>query len=292
MRTRRLIGATLAASASVVLLAATPAAADITWNTTTHTDTTGIELVPGGTATVVADGLRVTTPDATAKVDFRVPVFDPAVDKAIFAALVEDMSYKTIKHDTAAEVVLPAYKVEFACDEAHPYATLVFEPYLQDSPPSFDQWRTWDVIGGKFWATKDLGGGFGGPVGSPGRSVLWTWDEILEQCPLGVVLSYGAGQGSSNTGADATLDAVRFAGIELTITDDETDAAKTAALTQGAVTGTPIADEHVWRLPPPADPAPNLPQTGFGATSYVLAGLALIMLGAVAVFLARRRRTA
>lgn len=300
MLTRRLIGVTLAASASLVLAAAVPAAADPAYTTTTHTDTTGVELIAGATATVEADGLRLTTPAAPDKATFSVDVFDEAAFAsgdtvpAILLTAIQELSYKTIKHDATGNSTLPAYKLEIMCDEAHPYSTLVFEPYQQTPAPAagdLDEWQTWDVDAGTFWSSKDLGDSYGGPGDQSDQRDL---EDVLALCPYAIVLSYQVGQGSVNPGVDATTDAVRFAATAypLAAETDKTEEKVAAAVVSDAavVLGTPIADEHIWRKP--ADPVITLPQTGTSVTWYVLIGAALVLLGGLTVLLTRRRRTA
>lgn len=307
MRTAMVAGG-LVAAATAILLIQTPAAAAVDYTLVTHTDTEGVDVVADGTATVEADGLRMATPTDAAKVTFQVGLIDDPLSPSsvVLLGAVQDLSYKTIKYDTAAPVVLPAYKLEIICNPfADPedlfatYTTLVFEPYLQDPAPdqgNFDEWQTWDVLNGTFWSTRALPGVAGGD-----HSEQLTLAQVLEKCPAAIVLSYQVGQGSSNAGADAKTDHVRFAAEALLLDGlpepeiAEGSVAALASTTDVQLETELIATEHIWRKPAePVGPgnAPQLPATGVDTTPYVTLGLTLIVLGSVLVaFAARRRRS-
>jgi LPXTG-motif cell wall-anchored protein len=292
-----------ALAAALVVLGATPAFADPpSYSDTVHVDTTGVTLVPDATATVESDGLRLSTPSTAAQATFAVPLLTPTSTTYVPLLSVVDASYKTYKIDTEHPDTLPAYKIEIYCDATAKdpkYTTLVFEPYLQDPKPTItpNTWQSWHVSAGTFWSTRDIGGGFGQKVGDPpavNHSDQRDLTAIKALCPAGVVLSFGVGQGSSNDGVVAKVDQVRFAAStypvpaapatpEAAVDGTPTDAVLVAAVDNG----TPFSASHVWRLPPP-----TLPKTGTDVTPFVIAGAALLVIGALALSMARRRRTA
>ncbi len=200
------------------------------------------------------------------------------VDANVRADEVTDLSYETLKHEVSSggnAAALPAYRLKFDSDgDGDVDAILIYEPYFQISGnPTTDTWVEWDVLAGYFWTNATIGSFIHNPGGGynsvPGGSdYMMNWIEITTAFPNAKVLGYGLGLGTYNDITDAEVRYLRF------------------AYTGDAAPG--ACAKHVWAKPALTTTA----LTGFGATSWVVTGTALVLAGAILVMLARRRRQA
>jgi LPXTG-motif cell wall-anchored protein len=267
----------------------------------THTTTEGVESDGGATTTVEPIGLRFVTP-ANARANFyhRFITAGPTIHNYVMLASITDLWYKTKKIDTTtgSEMILPAYKMEIYCDQQRPYTTLVYEPYRQDdlgpNDVDYHAWQTWDVDAGEFWSTYEIGGNFGTDYGTHSdQNYQAPLTEILGLCPEALVISFQVGQGASPGAAEALADELFFEGAEIAIEEEQGPAGRamtgTKAVKDTPDYGEPFAIKHVWRGPTPS--ASPLPATGaVNVMPYVYVGAALVLLGAVVMLIARRRR--
>jgi hypothetical protein len=292
MRRLRLAAGIAAAVPLALLATAAPATAAVptygpipnSCTTTTHNDTTtGMLDVtldgPGYThadASLVANGLRVTTPDSTDKLTFQVIVSTEA--SFVLVPQVTHMSFKTWNNNAASDIIA-TYKL-FITNPALPntatvknWTTLVFRPTGAGLHTDGNVWTIDDSS--KFWSTQTVPGMQGQGVEEK------TWSEIKTLFATWIVGTYEVGQGKGDTGSDTTVNNVKF-----------------SYNTVGA-TVTTCAAEHIWAKKvepthtPPGDGGggQGLPPTGLEVTTYVIAGAALVGFGAVMLLVARRRRT-
>ena len=214
---RRVTAAALAMTAATALAVnAQPASASSHRPCTIskHSTTAGVTKIGTGTATVGADGIRLTTarssnPD---KVSWQSP-FRP-----VLASTVNEVSYETMKLDTTAgdntvvnDAALPAYHlyVRTAAGDG----VLIFEPYYYLSSigagnPQRKVRTEWNVLDGPLWTSSTTINGMPKTAGGPATK---TFAQVVADNPRMTVTGIGFGLGTYNPGVTAVLDEQRFA---------------------------------------------------------------------------------
>jgi hypothetical protein len=303
------VPAAVAGAAAAILFAAAPAQAAPTPTLYEHSTTEGVVDEGGATSAVQQIGLHLTTPSG-AKTNFSHSFLsdtakaallggDPPYDEDLVPLwFVQEMSYQTKKLDSSGSVALPALKLEMACDEDHPYTTLVFEPYKQPGQDAaaiatYGNWKTWIIDDDSlFWSTFDIGG-----FGNDGQTTKPLGD-IKELCPDGILISLQVGLGSSSTPAEGLTDQLYFYGKRVHFPAQVIPAGLARGMAANALPegsmwehpmfeATEFAIKHIWKKP--------LAGTGADLTIYIASGIALVLLGSAVVFLTamrRRRRVA
>lgn len=248
-----------------------------------HTSTKDIVLTGGATA-VIADsgGVVFTTPAVESKVHWQTTVSPKVPMKAVTA-----MRYTTRKLDDGKTnaAALPAYRIWLTGTSGPNEDTvLVFEPYYQlPGNPALNTTQTWDVLAGKFWATKSVGGITAEAGGSYAGNR--TWAQIKAANPHAKVVAYGVGQGTYNAGTEAKVNHVVFAG-----------GGKCAehVWCKPAATPTPTPTVTATSTTVPGGNAggdkPGLPVTGVSVPVLVGGAAVLLVAGAAFLVLTRRRR--
>ncbi len=283
----------------------------------------GFTLISDGTATVQAQGVKLSTPEQASKVDFAVPV------KAKLASVTE-ASYQTKKLDPGdnerTKFALAAYRLGVDVDgDGTADTTAVFEPYWQPSGavtlPPYES-TTWDVAKGVFWLSKTAGG----LTGAPGGPASYTLADLSKAWPDAVVVAYGVGQGTYNEGAVSRVNHVRFAAgqtcgkhewrattqpttspaVSPTATPSPTATATASPTATASVSPTAsstasptVTASASLSAAPPLTPAAGggssngggLPVTGAPAALMAGGALALLAAGGGLLLAARRRRT-
>ena len=174
-----------------------------------RSDTSGVTLTAGGTATPTAAGLQLKTPAQP----------DAVVWKQTLAAPVPlgnlaQLSYRTHRDPAStAPAVLPALRlyVEGLDGNATGAAVLMFEPYYQAGVgnPASGVWKTWDARAGKWWASA----GFAGyaPTTTAGAYAdNVTLATVAAANPAAKIVAYGVSLGTWNHDTTATVNEVRF----------------------------------------------------------------------------------
>lgn len=254
-----------------------------------HTNTDGITLTAGGKADLTPDGVVLTTTVNADKVGWKYDLGKVAMKD------ITKLSYVTRKLDDGSinAAALPAYHV-YLTDTSGPNSdtTLVFEPYYQISGnPPVNTTQTWDVLAGKFWASKTVGGIMAEPGGSYAGNR--TWAQIKSANPYAKVVAIGFGQGTYNAGTKGLLNHVQVATKEKCVDhiwkkkhDNDTTATATATAT---TTATATATATATTVPVD-DGKPRLPQTGAPVGILVAGGTGLTAAGAGLLLLVARRR--
>lgn len=223
MRVRSLLVAVLAAPVAVLAAGSvaqatptpTPGGCQVVRHIVGAGDTT---MKDGATAVLTADGVRLTTPKQASQVTFTSPA-------KVLMKDVTGLSWRTFKHTAASPAALPAARVEVDVDnDGSIDTTLYAEPYylMGSGNPAVGQWRNWDAIPGKWWASKTVPGVTSVPGGSYADNV--TWKAISQANPQARVLSVGFSMGTYNDGADATVSSLTFATREVCKTQEWYDA--------------------------------------------------------------------
>ncbi len=176
-----------------------------------HTSATAdIAKTAGGKATLDPDGGLVL--ETTVNADAVAWQWVPPAPVPIGA--VTKLAYTTRKLDNGSvnAAALPAYRVVLAdTNGPNSGATLVFEPYYQISGnPPVNTTQTWDVLAGKFWSSKTIGGITAEAGGSYAGNK--TWAQIKAANPNAKVVAISVGQGTYNAGTKARVNHVIFAG--------------------------------------------------------------------------------
>lgn len=286
------------AAAAALLAVAAPAQAE----GDRDTDTTSTTKIPSRVDCVPlvhgTDGITVT---AGGKYSF-----DPAGGLILETTVVEDavhwkgnltapvkmddvkvMRYSTRKLDdgTGNAAALPAYRVFITDANGGPgnpgnTTTLVYEPYYNiTGNPALNTTQTWDVLAGKFWATKSIGGITAEPGGSYAGNR--TWSQIKAANPNAQVVAIGIGQGTYNKGTKAWTNHAFF-GTYKACTDHVWVKPKPSPSPSLTVTATPTV--------PPANGGGSLPITGISAPTMIATGGLLTLLGVGLVWMVRRRK--
>jgi hypothetical protein len=177
-----------------------------------HSSTEGVAKQGTATATLGADGLKVTT--APGKNDDKVSWRDNF--RPVAANTVNELSYETVKLDEAGEGVndaaLPAYHIFVKTPAGE--GSLVFEPYWylgQVGLPGNPQrgLRTeWNVLQGKLWTPSTTINGLTKTAGGPPEK---TFAQVVADNPKMTVTGIGFGLGTYNAGTTAIIDDQRFA---------------------------------------------------------------------------------
>lgn len=300
----RLVLALGLAGAAALLAVAAPAQAEgdrDTDNTSTTKIPSRVDCVPlvhGTDGITVTAGGKYTFDDAGGLILETTAVADAVHWKGNLTASVpmgdvKVMRYSTRKLDDGKTnaAALPAYRV-FITDAnggaGNPgnTTTLVYEPYWNTAgSPKLNTTETWDVLGGRFWATKTIGGieaSSGGPgAGQTEATTLVKWDTIKAKNPDARVVAIGIGQGTYNAGTKAWTNHALF-GTYKACTDHVWVKPKPSPSPSVTVTATPTV--------PPANGGGSLPITGVSAPMMIATGGALTLLGAGLVWMVRRRK--
>ena len=229
------------------------------------------EGVPA-TATFVADGLYLTTPEIES---YTYGLIDAG---NTYLTDIDAMSYKTKRASTSTGYAqtLPAY-ILYVDVDGNPLTDnstyFFYEPYYNSTVVE-DDWQTWNLTGSAKWYVSGTG------------QALKTWDQLVAMYPDAKAIAYGYNQGTYNQGAITTIALMEF------------DCAVTA-FTAGRGTNPPvIPDTPVTPVIPvvPATPVlpAELPHTGptqdGSAKGLLLAlGAAIVTYGAVYFAQPKRR---
>jgi hypothetical protein len=179
-----------------------------------HSTTAGITKVGTATATVVTDGVKLTTARSSNadKVSWR-DSFKP-----VAASTVTEMSYETVKLDTTAgdnnavnDAALPSYHV--FVKTAAGDGVLIFEPYyylgsIGAGNPQRKVRTEWNVLDGPLWTSSTTITGLPKTAGGPATK---TFAQVVAENPRMTVTGIGFGLGTYNAGVTAVLDEQRFA---------------------------------------------------------------------------------
>jgi hypothetical protein len=206
---RRFLTAAFAVTtASALLAVAQPASAALLrpCQVEGHRTTSGVTKIGTATATVVPDGIKVTTaraanPDkVTWKTTFR----------PVAAGTVKELSYETQKLDAAGEGVsdaaVPAYQIFVKTPAGE--GTLVYEPYWTGVNPPRGFRIQWDVLAGKLWTPSTTIAGLPKTAGGPATN---TFAEVVRNNPRMTVTGVGFGLGTYNPGVVSIVDELRIA---------------------------------------------------------------------------------
>ena len=296
---RKVAAGAAAAVTAVILTAVTggaPAGATVACVNALHTNTDGITVVGTATATVVAGGVKVTTGVTS---DADKVTWKYTAPAAVDADDVTGASYITTKQDDPGpgvnDAALPAYHLYVHTTAGD--ATLVYEPYYQISGnPARNTATTWNVLAGKFWTSSTNVAGLPAEGGGSYAGNK-TWTDIKAANPGMTVTGYGFGLGTYNRGVIATLNNLLFSS-KVNTTSKCTKHQWIQPIVQPSRSKSPSASASLTTSAAPTTPGASmtpaavtgtLPVTGPGATVGI--GLALVVAGAVAVIVARRRRT-
>ncbi|SNY63293.1 hypothetical protein [Paractinoplanes atraurantiacus] len=213
--TSRLLTATVA-TALLIAVPAVPASASShrPCSVEKHSTTSGITKVGTATATVGADGVKLTTARSSNsdKVSWQTSF------RSVLASTVEEASYETVKLDTTAgdnnvvnDAALPAYHL-YVRTPAGP-GTLVFEPYYYLSSigagnPQRKVRTEWNVLDGPLWTPSTTIAGLPKTAGGP---ATLKFSEVVAANPKMTITGIGFGLGTYNAGTTAILDEQRFA---------------------------------------------------------------------------------
>ena len=214
---RPVLAAALAMTAtSVLAVNAQPASASSHRPCTVvkHSTTAGITKIGGATATVGADGVKLTTTrSANAdKVSWQTS-FRP-----VLANTVNEVNYETMKLDTTAndnavvnDAAVPAYHIYVRTPAGE--GTLVFEPYyylnsIGAGNPQRGVRTEWNVLAGPLWTPSTTIAGLPKTAGGP---ATLTFAQVVAANPKMTVTGIGFGLGTYNPGVTAILDEQRFA---------------------------------------------------------------------------------
>ena len=218
------------------------------------------EGVPA-TATFVADGLYLTTPEIES---YTYGLIDAG---NTYLTDIDAMSYKTKRASTSTGYAqtLPAY-ILYVDVDGNPLTDnstyFFYEPYYNGTVVE-DDWQTWNLTGSAKWYVSGTG------------QALKTWDQLVAMYPDAKAIAYGYNQGTDNQGAITTIALMEF------------DCAVTA-FTAGRGTNPPvIPDTPVTPVVPvvPATPVlpAELPHTG-PAQDGSAKGLLLAIGAAIATY--------
>jgi hypothetical protein len=158
-----------------------------------HGNTKGVTKVGGATATVGADGVKLTTGKSTNE------------DKVSWQTNFRPVTAGTV--NVVNDAALPAYHVYVRTPQGP--GVLVYEPYYQISgnPPRGLRIE-WDVMAGKLWTPSTTINGMERTAGGPASL---TFNEVVAKNPKMTVTGIGFGLGTYNAGVVSVLDEQRFA---------------------------------------------------------------------------------
>lgn len=208
---RRLCAAAFAVTAATglaVIASPAQAASHRSCSVEKHTTTAGITKIGAATATVVPDGIKLTTSNnANAdKVSWKT-----TFKKPLLASTVDEINYETVKLDKAgagvSDAAVPSYQIHVKTAAGE--GTLVYEPYWQSfgNPPR--GLRTeWNVLEGKLWTPSTTITSLPKTAGGP---ATLTFGEVAAANPKMTVTGIGFGLGTYNPGTEAIIDEQRFA---------------------------------------------------------------------------------
>ena len=213
---RRMLAAGFAVTAATALAGTAQPASAASHRSCTivkHSSTAGVTKTGSATATVVADGVKLTTaPSANAdKVTWRTSF------KPVAAGTVREVSYETVKQDKSAgnssvsDTAIPAYHVYVKTAKGE--GTLVFEPYyylmsIGAGAPQRGVRTEWNVLDGPLWTPSTTIDGLPKTAGGP---ATLTFAQVVAANPGMTVTGIGFGLGTYNPGVVSTLDEQRFA---------------------------------------------------------------------------------
>jgi hypothetical protein len=218
--THRLIAATFALTTATALVVAPQAAYAETHRlcpVVKHSNTSDIVKVGTATATVGADGVKVTTAQSTNddKVSWKTTI------DTVLASKINEMNYETMKLDATAgnnfivnDAALPAYTI-FVKNAAGQAGSLVWEPYRYlNANPQRGQRSEWNVMVGPVWLSQSSGN-LNGIVQSSGGSddplhPDPSWTQLVTANPQMTVTGFGWNLGTYNNGVIAIVDDVRM----------------------------------------------------------------------------------
>jgi hypothetical protein len=213
---RRVVAAAFAMTAVTALaVAAQPASAASHRSCTIvkHSTTAGVTKVGTATATVVTDGVKLTTaPAANADKVSWMTSFTP-----VPASTVTEVNYETVKLDAPAannavnDAALPAYHIYVKTPSGD--GVLVYEPYyylmsIGAGNPQRKVRSEWNVLDGPLWTPSTTIAGLPKSAGGP---ATLTFAEVVKQNPRMTVTGIGFGLGTYNAGTISVLDEQRFA---------------------------------------------------------------------------------
>ncbi|MET3427908.1 hypothetical protein BJ973_007120 [Actinoplanes tereljensis] len=189
-----------------------------------HFNLAGVEKVGTATATIGADGVKLTTSRTvdTDKVSWKSKFLLP-----VPADSVNEMNYETVKLDsyvddtnqTVNNAALPSYHI-YVRTRAGAEATLIYEPYYNlPANPQRNVRTEWDVTTGKLWTSATTLTGVTG-IGGGSYATNKTLAQIIATNPGLAVTGIGWGLGTYNRGVVAIMDDQRFA-TKLTCTDHQ-----------------------------------------------------------------------
>jgi hypothetical protein len=218
LRTARgLTAAALALTASTALAVnAQPASASSHRPCTIakHSTTAGVTKIGSATATVGADGIRLTTARSVNadKVSWQTSF------KPVLASTVNEVSYETVKLDATAgdntvvnDAALPSYQIYVRTAAGD--GVLIFEPYyflssIGAGNPQRNLRTEWNVLSGPLWTSSTTIAGLPKTAGGP---ATLTFAQVVAANPRMTVTGIGFGLGTYNPGTIAVLDEQRFA---------------------------------------------------------------------------------
>jgi hypothetical protein len=176
-----------------------------------HANTAGVTKVGTATATVVADGIKLTTAKSTNadKVSWKTSF------KPVLASTVNEVNYETVKLDATAgdnnvvnDAALPAYHIYVKTASGD--GVLIFEPYYSISAgnPQRGIRTEWNVLNGPLWTSSTTIAGLPKTAGGP---ATLTFAQVVAANPTMTVTGIGFGLGTYNAGVISIIDEQRFA---------------------------------------------------------------------------------
>ena len=179
-----------------------------------HGTTAGVTKIGTATATVVNDGLKLTTARSSSadKVSWQ------SSFKPVPASTVTEVSYETVKLDTTAgdnnivnDAALPAYQIFVKTPAGD--GVLIFEPYyylgsISAGNPQRKVRTEWNVLDGPLWTSSTTITGLPKTGGGPATQ---TFAQVVAANPRMTVTGIGFGLGTFNAGVTAVIDEQRFA---------------------------------------------------------------------------------
>jgi hypothetical protein len=211
---RRVMAAAFAMTAVTALaIAAQPASAAThrPCMVVKHSSTAGVTKVGTATASVVADGIKLTTaPGANPDKVSWMTSFRP-----VPASTVTEVNYETVKLDAPAsgvnDAALPAYHIYVRTPKGD--GVLVYEPYyylmsIGAGNPQRKLRSEWNVLDGPLWTPSTTIEGLEKTAGGP---ATLKFADVVKQNRRMTVTGIGFGLGTYNAGTISILDEQRFA---------------------------------------------------------------------------------
>jgi hypothetical protein len=136
---------------------------------------------------------------------------------------IQSLAYSTKQISASFAAGLPSYQLTTClygatvagCNPApvsaptsETFTNFVYEPYVSEGNSAVlpNQWQTWDVSGGNFWSSRNIGSSSTTLSGYP----VWSLDELKDRFPNATVTSFGVNVGSGNPNYDTRVDGVVF----------------------------------------------------------------------------------